>query len=285
MKKWTLALLGAILALGITACGDKGASGEATEATNAEKPAETQTESAPAVTADELLTKMVEASQKLKSFAIDGVISQNITATLGDEKQEQNFYISIKTEFNKEPLGMYQEMKMSMPGQGIQEIKQYIAKDAIYTGVDGEWVKLPDEVIGDMVAQAEASAKIENEMELFKPFAKDMKVAEEEDKYVMSAELSGDGFKKLANALMSLLGSDDDAQSQAMMEQMDIKTVKVMYAVNKESFLPLLSDVNMTMETEHYGETFSVYMVIKSFYSYDEVGEIKVPQEVLDSTQ
>ncbi|TDL48886.1 hypothetical protein E2R60_26245 [Paenibacillus dendritiformis] len=283
MKKWTLALLGAILALGITACGDKGATGEAT---NAAKPADTQTENAPAVSADELLTKMAEASQKMKNFAMDATINQNITVAQGDQKQEQKVDISMKADFSKEPFGMYQEMKMSMPGQGEQDIKQYISKEAIYTQVDGEWVKLPDEMIGDMVKQMEESAKIEAQMEQFKSFSKDMKVAEEGDKYVLTADLSGDGIKELAKNLMNQSGSGEDAQTQALIEQMDIKNVKVTYAVNKESFLPLQSDVDMTMEMEQDGQKISMDMVMKSSFSkHDEVGEIKVPQEVLDSAQ
>ncbi|MFM1654644.1 DUF6612 family protein [Brevibacillus sp. B_LB10_24] len=279
MKKFTLTLLGAILALGITACGDKGTNG-----TNTNNQGETQTEKA--ITVDELLTKSAEASQKLNSFSMEANMNQNITIAQGDQKQEQKIDIAMKADANKEPFGMYQEMKMSMPGQGEQDIKQYITKEAIYTQVQGNWVKLPDEMIGNMIQALEESAKPEKQLEQFKSIAKDMKVAEDGDKYVMTGDLSGDGLKDLAKSLMSQAGSGEDQQALEMIEKMNIKNIKVTYAVNKDSFLPVQSDIDMVMEMEEGGQKISMDIAMKSSFSkYNEVGEIKVPQEVVDSAQ
>ncbi|WP_019119509.1 DUF6612 family protein [Brevibacillus massiliensis] len=279
MKKFTLTLLGAILALGLTACGDKGAAG-----TNTNQQGETQTEKA--ITVDELLAKSAEASQKLNSFAMEANINQNITMAQGDQKQEQKIDIAMKADMNKEPFGMYQEMKMSMPGQGEQDIKQYITKVAIYTQVEGKWVKLPDEMNGSMIQALEESAKPEKQLEQFKSIAKDMKVSEDGDKYVMTGDLSGDGLKDLAKSLMSQAGSGEDQQALAMIEKMNIKNIKVTYAVNKDSFLPVQSDIDMVMEMEEGGQKISMDIAMKSSFSkYNEVGEIKVPQEVVDSAQ
>ncbi|TVX86818.1 DUF6612 family protein [Paenibacillus agilis] len=286
MKKWTVALLSAILVLGITACGnDKGATGSTT---TDNKPAATETQQQPAAalpTADELITKTVEAGKTSKNFAMEGTIKQNITVGEGDQKQEQKVEISLKSEITKEPMHLYQEMKMSIAGQE-QNIKQYIAKEGMFVEVDGAWVKLPKDAEAELLAQVQGQISPEQQFEAFRSAAKDMKVTEEGDQYVMNADLSGDGMKEMVKKVMSQSASGKDPQTLAMIEQMNIKSVKLSFAVNKETFLPTKSDMVMDLTMEEGGQKMSLVMDMKSTFSkHNEIGEIKVPQEVIDSAK
>ncbi len=293
MKKMTAALLGAILVLGITACGKEKAAdgGEANAAANgsanqavAETGAKAPSEVA-VPTVDEMIQKATEASEKLKSFSMDAKVNQNIVIAQGDQKQEQKVDMTMKVDMVKDPLAMYQVMDMNMGEQGSQNVEQYITQEGIYSKVDGTWVKLPDETRDEMLASMEQSASPEAQLEQFKSIANEAKVVEEGDEFVLSADLSGDGLKELAKSLMSQSGGENE-QTAAMLEQMDIKNIKISYAVNKETFLPSKSTVAMVMNMDVEGQSVSLDMTMDSTISkYDEIDKIEIPQEALDSAQ
>ncbi|MCQ6563055.1 DUF6612 family protein [Paenibacillus mendelii] len=300
MKKWTAGLLTAIMVLGITAaCGSKepvdsnagsgnkggnaeqttGAGGNAgsTGAGNSNK----ETGSLPTV--EELIEKSTDASIALKSFSMDAKVNQNMTMSQGDQKQEQKVDMNMKTDVIKEPMQIYQEIQMEMPPQGSQTIKQYIMEDGIYSEMNGSWMKLPNEMKDQMMASMQSSLKPESQMEQFKTIAKDTKVTEEGGDYVMTAELSGDNVKEMAKSLMSQAGGANE-QAAAMLDNMNIKSIKISYGVNKDTYLPTKSDVNMTMDMNQEGQSITLEMVMTSTISkHNEVGEIKVPQEALNA--
>ncbi|WP_019420893.1 DUF6612 family protein [Paenibacillus sp. OSY-SE] len=83
MEKWTAALLLAILALGITACGG------AEEATGWNTTAAEQKEATPTV--DELIQKSMEAGKSLKSFSVERHMKKDVTISQGDQKQDMKF--------------------------------------------------------------------------------------------------------------------------------------------------------------------------------------------------
>lgn len=297
MKKWTAALLGAVLVLGITACGKEKAleGGEANAAANtateSNQGAANTADNTPAntdaavPTVEELIKKATEASEKLKSFSMDAKVNQNIVMAQGDQKQEQKVDMTMKIDMVKEPLAMYQVMDMSMGDQGSQNIEQYITQEGIYSKVDGNWVKMPDETRDQLMASLEQSASPEAQLEQFKSISNDAKVVEEGDEFVLSADLSGDGLKELAKSLMSQAGGENE-QTAAMLEQMNIKTIKISYAVNKETYLPTKSIVEMSMDMDVEGQSVSLDMKMDSTISkYDEIASIEVPQEALDSAQ
>ncbi|UVI31067.1 DUF6612 family protein [Paenibacillus spongiae] len=295
MKKLTAGLLAAILALGLTACGSKepveSNAGNGNKGGNAEQTtgaggnsANANKETGSLPTVDELISKTTDASIALKSFSMDAAINQNITMAQGDQKQEQKIDMKMKTDIIKEPMAIYQEIQMQMPDQqGNQTITQYITEDGIYSGTNGSWVKLPNEMKDQMMASLSGSMKPEAQLEQFKTIAKDMKITEEGSEYVMSADLSGDSMKEMAKSLMSQSGGANE-QVAAMLDAMNIKNIKITYGVNKETYLPTKSDVSMTMDMEQEGQSISLDMVMTSTFSkHNEVAEIKVPEEALNA--
>ncbi|UHA73666.1 DUF6612 family protein [Paenibacillus sp. 481] len=283
MKKWTAVLLGAILLVGLTACGnDKNTNGGNTKAADQSGASQTADKAAALPTVDEFIQKSTEASKGLKNFSMDAQIKQNIVIKQGEQKQEQKIDIKSKIDMTKDPLQMVQEMQMTLPGQPEQSIKQYVTKDGVFMQINGQWTKLPAEATAEITAQMEGSANPEKQLEQFKTIAKDTKVSEAGGEYVLAAELSGNGVKELAKSLMSQAGNNP--QTASMLEQMNIKSIKMSYAVNKATFLPTKSDVNMVMDMEQDGQNVTLDMVITGAFSkHNEVGEIKVPQEALNA--
>ncbi|MDQ0091992.1 hypothetical protein J2T12_005436 [Paenibacillus anaericanus] len=288
MNKWTAGLLAVVLMLGITACGkEKEADGNAANGGNANQgnKVEATTDSNATPTLEELLTKSAEASKTMKSFSMEASIDQDITVTQGEEKQEQNVKMTITSDMITDPLQIFQEIKMNVAGQGETEMKQYISKEGVYSNVDGTWSKQPDDSVEKLLASMEDSANPDKQLSQFKKISKDTKITVEGDEYVLTADVSGDSVKELAKELMSQSGGSNE-QTVAMMEQMNIKNIKMTSVVNKKSFLPTRADINMTMEMEQDGAGISLEMAMKtSFSKYNEINEIKVPQEALDSAK
>ena len=275
MKKWSVLFLAVATAISVTACG------------SAEKPnsnaqtSEAKQAAAAIPTVEEMIEKTAKASAELKSFSMDSKVNQNMVMSQGEQKQEQKVDMTMKSDFVKEPLQMYQEIQMKMP-QGEQAVKQYITNEGIYTQTNGTWMKLPNEMKDQIMASMKASMEPEKQMEQFKKIVSDTKIAEDGSDYVISAELSGDNVKELAKELMSQAGAGAGEQATAMLDSMNIKSLKIQNAVNKETYLPTRSVVNMTMEMEQEGQKISLEMETTSTFSkHNEVGEIKVPEEAL----
>ncbi|MFU1796654.1 DUF6612 family protein [Paenibacillus azoreducens] len=272
MRRWTVVLLGAILAFGMTACGkDKEANGEAKSANPSQEVEEKATP-----TFDELVPKVVKASNGMKSFTMETTI--NIMVTQGGQIQNQRADIAVKRNVTRVPLQMYQEIKSKIPSSGNQEIKQYFTDEDIYSSVNGKWMKLHDEQKALVFAKFRELETPEKQLERLKSVAKDTKVTVAGDEYIVTAEMSGDGVKELAKSLMSQSGGGQQA------DQMDIKNIKVEYAVNKKSLYLTKANVEMTMNMEAEGQSISLEMKMNSNFSkYNEIEKIEVPQEVLDS--
>lgn len=290
MKKWTAALLGAILVMSMTACGkdnkaaDDAATPPATEqgtTPSTETPAKEEPKEDALPTADELLQKSAEASQNLKSFAMKADVKQHIVVE-GEEKQEQDVNMSLDSELTLEPVEMMQNVVMDSP-EGKVEMKQYITEDGIYMLMDGQWMQVPKESEQEIRDGLDmSSASPEQQVEQFKTLAKDFKVTEDGDTYVLTADVSGDNLKELAKSMMSQAGNDP--QMEAMMDQMDIKSIHIIYGVQKESYLPATTDLDMVMAMEAEGQKVSLDMKMKSTYSkHNEISKIEVPKEALNA--
>jgi hypothetical protein len=235
-------------------------------------------------TLDELIEKTNAATKDMKSFTTEANIDQNLKLVAGEQSQDQQVKTSLKMDIIKDPMMIYQEMKMEMSGQEAQNVKQYITADNIYSQVGDQWVKIPDDQTKQLVEQMKASMNPEGELEQFKKIAEDTKITEEGDNYVINADVSGDNVKELAKAVMEQNGSD--AQTQAMLDQMNITSMKMKYMINKETYLPASTDVNMVMEMEQEGQKISMDMKMTSTFSnHNGVEEIKIPQEALDSAK
>lgn len=287
MKKWTTVFIGALLAVSLAACGNDTDNTATPPASNNETsnegntPAEQETK---IPTLDELITQTNAATKKMKSFTTEANIDQNLKLEGGEQPQDQQVNTSLKMDIIKDPMMIYQEMNMEMSGQEAQNVKQYITSDKIYSQVGEQWVAIPEAQTAQLIEQMKASMNPEAELEQFKKVEEDIEVTEEGDNYVINADVKGDNVKELAKAVMEQNGSD--AQTQAMLDQMNITSMKMKYMINKETYLPTGTDVTMVMEMEQNGQKMTMDMKMNSTFSnQDQVEEIKIPQEALDSAK
>ncbi|MBD7970014.1 DUF6612 family protein [Paenibacillus gallinarum] len=293
MKKWNVFMMGIVLVLVLAACGNNDAelstggttegaptANEQTSGNNEDvNNAEQQTP-----TAEELLTRITEASKEIKSYSMDSKIEQNLTVTMEGEEQKQDVNMEMKTDLVLNPIAAYQEIKTSLPGQeGTQEMKQYITEDGVYTQVEDTWVTLPEEATAPLLEQMKTQSNTGSQFEQLNSIASDLKVEEEGDVYWLKAKLSGDKVKELATTMLSQSGATDP-QMAAMMQQMSIKTMDISYSVDKETYYPKDLVYSMTMDMDMDGQALSIIMKMdSSLTDYNKTESIKIPQDVLDN--
>lgn len=286
MKKWTTMIIGALLTVSLAACGndtDKSAAPSAGNETTTNESGKTAEQTSAVPTLDELLAKTGEATKALKSFTTEANIDQKIKLDAGEQSQDQQVKTSLKMDIIKDPMMIYQEMELDMSGQK-QNVKQYITSDKIYSQVGDQWVAIPEDQTKALIEQLKASMNPEKELDQFKKVKEDVKITEEGDNYVLNADVSGDNVKELAKSVMEQNGSD--AQMKAMLDQMNIKSMKMKYLINKETSLMEKIDVEMMMEMEQNNQKMTMDMKMDtSFSNHDKVAEIKIPQEALDSAK
>ncbi|CAM3643699.1 MULTISPECIES: DUF6612 family protein [Saccharibacillus] len=293
MRKWGTAALSVMMMAALAACStNEEAANTAAPVAETTAPATTETpaaetaapaETAAVPTAEELLNKAQAASKELKSYNMVADMDQTMTLN-GEETASKT---KLNTDMVVEPMSAYQEIS-TQTGDTTNEVKQYITKDAIYMGMNDEWTKLPEENREQIMAGLENTANLDSSFEQFKSVAQDMKVTEEGDDYVLTADLSGDKIKSMASEMM---GANTDEQTAAALDQMDIEEMKLTYAVNKETSYPTKSIVDMTMSmTGAAGEgqemDMQMHMIMNSTISkHNEIEAIEVPQEVIDGVK
>ncbi|WP_068782501.1 DUF6612 family protein [Paenibacillus sp. GM2] len=287
MKKMVVLLLGVVLALGLTGCGqDKKADNNASSGAESNASAAVKTnEGVAAPAADELLTKLTDAMKDLKSLSMTATSKQHLVIKVGEDTQEQNIDMEIKSDIIQDPLSMKQELHMAMGDLGNQDVTQYITADGIYMLTGGSWVKLTDEtMIATLKDAAKDTADATQQIEQFKTIAGEMKVTEEGGDYVLKANLSGDNMKELAKSLLSQNGGENQAETMAVLDQMNIDNINIVYSINKETYLPSKMSVEMNMDMEAEGQQVSMEMKMDSAFSkFNEIDAIEVPQEALDN--
>lgn len=206
----------------------------------------------------------------------------NVKTAQGDNAQDTD--MTTKSKFIKEPLTMHQEILMKT-AQGDQKIEQYVTKDGFYSQTNGAWMKLPATMGQQVITAMQQSTNPEKQLEQFKAISEKTKITEDGDNYMLAAEVSGDDVKELAKTYMNQTGGSDQ-QMAAMMEQMNIKTMNIAYAVDKKTYFPTRTEVTMVMDMINGDQTISIDMDMKATISdHNKVDEIKIPQEALDAKE
>ena len=286
-------MMGIILVLVLAACGNNDAEPSTGDTTEGAPTANEQTSGnnedvneaeQKNPTAEELLTRITEASKGIKSYSMDSKLEQNLSVTMEGEEQKQDVNMEMKTDVVLNPIAAYQEIKTSMPGQeGTQEMKQYITEDGVYTQVEDTWVTLPKESTAPLLEQMKNQSNTASQFEQLNSIASDLQVEEEGDVYWLKAKLSGDKVRELATRILSQSGATDP-QMAAMMQQMEIKTMDISYSVDKETYYPKDLVYSMTMDMDMDGQALSIIMKMdSSLTDYNKTESIKIPQDVLDN--
>ncbi len=288
LKKFSVVLLGAAVAVSLAACGNDQEAAKAPANTTAPAGTEASTTAPAAVpTADELLTKASEAAAKVKSYAADAVIKQDITVSVDGKEQKMQNENSTTMEVVQEPMSAHMNISTKVvQGEQNQEQKQelYITNDAVYLNANDTWQKAPDSAKQQFVDLIKQQGTLKDTIDRMKSMASDTKVTDEGDHYNLVATLTGDKVKEQAQKFLS--GDAANAQMAEMMKQMNIHDMEVTYMMDKTTSNLTGAAVKMTMDMDQQGQKMNLVMDMDSTYSkYNGFDKIEVPADVVKSAK
>ncbi|WP_010192598.1 DUF6612 family protein [Bacillus sp. m3-13] len=305
MKSLKMMLVSILAVMLLTACGNtsNGVNGnvegnaEAEETTNEETTNSTtdvdevdtseETEEQEALTADEVLQKSTEAMADLSSYSMEMISDQEITMAGEDTIK---MVTTTTTDMSLNPMAMYQVTSIE-DADGMMEgmeNESYFSEDGffLYDSMAGQWFKMPEEFTAQLNAMSEMQTNPAQQLEMLKDYTDEITMTEEEDHYVLNFEGSGEQFNEMAGMIGGMMGDDMGEMMQEMLSMMTVNQLSYLVHIDKESFYQTKVLLNMDMEMDVDGETISSIQVMDSTLSnFDEVGEITVPQEVIDSAQ
>ncbi|MGD7054600.1 DUF6612 family protein [Sutcliffiella horikoshii] len=305
MKSLKMMLVSILAVMLLTACGNtsNGVNGnvegnaEAEETTNEETTNSTtdveevdtseETEEQEALTAEEVLQKSTEAMADLSSYSMEMISDQEITMAGEDTIK---MVTTTTTDMSLNPMAMYQVTSIE-DADGMMEgmeNESYFSEDGffLYDSMAGQWFKMPEEFTAQLNAMSEMQTNPAQQLEMLKDYTDEITMTEEEDHYVLNFEGSGEQFNEMAGMIGGMMGDDMGEMMQEMLSMMTVNQLSYLVHIDKESFYQTKVLLNMDMEMDVDGETISSVQVMDSTLSnFDEVGEITVPQEVIDSAQ
>ncbi|MGD6782026.1 DUF6612 family protein [Sutcliffiella horikoshii] len=305
MKSLKMMLVSILAVMLLTACGNtsNGVNGnvegnaEAEETTNEETTNSTtdveevdtseETEEQEALTAEEVLQKSTEAMADLSSYSMEMISDQEITMAGEDTIK---MVTTTTTDMSLNPMAMYQVTSIE-DADGMMkgmENESYFSEDGffLYDSMAGQWFKMPEEFTAQLNAMSEMQTNPAQQLEMLKDYTDEITMTEEEDHYVLNFEGSGEQFNEMAGVIGGMMGDDMGEMMQEMLSMMTVNQLSYLVHIDKESFYQTKVLLNMDMEMDVDGETISSVQVMDSTLSnFDEVGEITVPQEVIDSAQ
>lgn len=282
MKKALTIILGAMLTLALSACGQTAE--PVKKEGEAEKKQETaaETKKEQELTLEEVYKKVEEVNKDLKSFESNITMNQKVDAD--GEKQEINSDIAMK--FINDPMALHQKMTMSI-GDEKQEMEAYMTKEGFYMFDSNQktWVKLPSEFSSQILQMSEGQSNPSEQLNQLKEFVDDFDFKQDEKNYILTLKASGEKFDQfLKDNVKATL--PPQMQDEAMMSGISFNKVEYELFIDKESFY--LNAMNMVtdMDTDINGQKMNMYIDMKSTYSnYNEVENIEVPKEALENAQ
>lgn len=279
MKKWTVLLSIATLTLGLAACNETATPVTDKEVTETSK-----------LTLQEVYDKSMKVSEELKS--VKGTVDMKQTMNIPSEGMSMDINSVLDMEYIIEPMQMHQKGTITMMGIGEggepqeTEMETYITEDGmyIYEGTTAQWMKFPQDMV-DIMTESTQQTDPSTQLQPLQAYLDKVEFEQDDENYILTLEGSGDEFTSLVQDQV-----DEALQSLPTEENVNleftINSVDYLVHIDKESFqtnnLDMVIDMDMTMD----GETINMKMDVKTVFSkFNEIENIVVPQEIMDSAQ
>lgn len=288
--KFTLKLMAAIAALMLvlSGCGTAGtktpASGTAGAKAEEKKPAEMRK-----LTADEVLSKSLAASQKAKNYASDMTMNQ----VINDGKQKIHLDSTINMKIQQKPLLIKQKMKMKTSGlesagSGAMNsviMNVYLNDKNMYISnpsMKDEWYKMSLTNIPNMNGMPQPNQqqmRPEDQLKQLKKFSDKIVMKEEGNNYILTLTSNGKDLDKLVS---DLIPNNDQLKNQA--SQITIKKFAMIIHINKETFLQDSFKANTEMELTTQGQKVDMTQNMDgTIKDYNKVEKLEIPKDVMEN--
>lgn len=273
MKRIFSALSVSILSIVLlVACSDTAEPVSETENKQANKDANNQSE----LTIKEVYEKMMDASEDIKSFAMDMEMEQEIIEGDNEPVPTQS---AIHSKVVQEPIGLEQKVKMTI-GDQTMETEQYLTEEGFYMYDPAQkmWMKY-SEGHEDLMAQIQADSGLDQTQTLseLESFIEDFTFKQNEDEFILTLDADDEKFNTLVQQELS-------SGSVEMNDIKDIEINGVEYEifVDKKTYLPNQMNILMNINMSADGQKVTLKQDIDTAYSdYNSIDTISIPEEAL----
>ncbi|MTH53918.1 hypothetical protein GKZ89_10925 [Bacillus mangrovi] len=221
--------------------------------------------------AEQALKKSMEAYAQITSFSSEMDIQQMID----DGETKIDVSGTLKSENSYEPFIIHNKDTYNGNGQTINS-EYYITEDATYASQNGaEWTKEP-------TPGALIQPKPEDQLKSLVGIADLVDFEENEEGYVISIsstdqEVLG-AYSDMVTEAAAALGTDGSS--------VKVTSLDMSYTLDKETFLQKTADVTLDMTASIEGQEVKMNQSMNgTFGQYNEIKDLAVPQEIMDSAK
>ncbi|APC47330.1 DUF6612 family protein [Virgibacillus halodenitrificans] len=280
MKKWMMLLLTTLLATVLVACNEKA---EPTEGTEKEEESE--------LTAEEVYTKALEASEKMESAEVDMKLEQQISSEADGVAMDTES--DFTTKMTLDPLATHLKgtTKMNMAGTEnlpAMEMEMYLVDNAMYVFSDqmGQWMKMEGasmEMIQQMAGQQPDPSQ---QLKMLKDYADQLSFEQSSDEFILKLKADGEKFNELIQEMLKeqmppeLMQEMGEEEQQAI-EDMKVNSMSFELYLDKETYQMNKFNMDMDMTMQPEGDAINIVQKVDSTYSnINSIDKIEVPEEV-----
>lgn len=279
MRKWTMGIGTALLAISLAACGT---TAEPTE--EVDDKAEVSE-----MTLEEVFAKSTEASESVESLHADMITNQKID--MGAEGMQMDMDMETSMDMTIEPMAFYQQAVTTINSEDIQndnptnEMEMYFTAEEglfLYEPTMGQWMQIPAEGMEELTSLADQqTANPAEQLEQLKEFQDDFTFEQTADEYILTLDASGEEFEKLLQSQVEKTFSEMQVDMKTLMEAMQVNSISYELFIDKETFFTNKMNMVMDMDMDMEDETMNIKSDMKAEYSkYNEIDAIVVPDEV-----
>jgi hypothetical protein len=236
------------------------------------------------LTLEQVIHKSKEASDKVKSFAMKTEIQQDIKST---QEEPVKLHSAIDMSVVNEPFVFYQKLTTEMePENEPYETEAYFTVDGMYffEKESETWMKFPAEMSDQLLRMSGEKTNPAEELNRVQEYVDDFSFTQNNSSYLIhftsSKERFNDFFKEIINeTIPNQLAGDNN-----VLNTLKFSEVTYELDIDKKTYLPSKLRVSMNIELETEGQSIKLRQEMKSHYSnYNKIGEIKIPQEAIDT--
>ncbi len=280
MKKFYIAGMVGVAALSLAACNDSAT------------PVEGTTEKSD-LALEEVFNKTMERQESLKSVKAAVTMDQSSNMLIDGEEITMTTTSNIDMSLTMDPMALFVDGIMSMKALDEQDafempLQMYLTEaDGFYMNdmMSDGWIKLPDEMYDDLLAQAGASADSTEQLKQLKPFINDFTFKQTDSAYILTLSANGEKFKSLIMEQVSgTLGQQLESEELLTLEDMQFDDAKYVLTIDKKTFdmTKTVMDFDFIMEIEGITATIKTSSTI-NYSDFNKIEAIKIPQNILDT--
>ena len=251
---------------------------------------------------EDILNQSISAMEDLESYGMDMTSSQSIS--MDNEEDIEEFEIDTSTEMDMvlDPLSFEQSMTLDLADiEGAEELGEddtnmtylsYFHEDDGFFVEDpasDSWMQMENEMMEDFLMVSEDQMNPEEQLHVLEDYVSDVSMEESADNYVITLETEDLDIEEMMEELdgLGMDGMDGmDEMFAEMFDETDIEHLDFQVSIDKETYYQTEAVINLSMTMDMMGESLQTSQESSIIYrDFDEIGDIDIPQDVLDSAE